>query len=303
MAGERQGRALGEGGIAARVGQRHQDQGRRVVGSDHGAARPLGRVDEALVGAEAGAELGGVGERLGQVGEIGLGERARRRPRAVVAGGVVHPGLGRGQLGQQRIGLRGRAEPVRVLEPALIARQVRGAVAQRGERAVEHHETVHQAGEAQRQVLDHRGAEVTAGRDDPVQPELIAHQRRQVEAVGHHVVQSVGAAVGIAEPAQVRRDHLEAPPGELGDVAGPDAARHGPAVHQQQRHPAAPVAVFRRQAPERQAGAPHRRVPRRAGERAHRARSRTSTPTSAGIPVSGSRLASVAVRWPILGSA
>ena len=80
----------------------------------------------------------------------------------------------------------------------------------------------------------------------------LCQQLRHVLRVGGHVVAVVGRQRRVAEPAQVRSDHLEAGSGERLDVALPDAARLGPAVDQQQRLAALARAVV--------------------GQRAHRAR-------------------------------
>src|SRR5262245_23322965 len=90
----------------------------------------------------------------------------------------------------------------------------------------------------QRQVLDHRAAEVAAEQHDPVVTEHVVHERIQIEGVAGDVVKAVRTELAVAETSQVRHDHLEAGLGQRGDDLPEDPLGLGPAVDAHERHTA-----------------------------------------------------------------
>ena len=142
--------------------------------------------ERALVAAEAGAQLGGVGERLGVEVDGLVAERPRMGPEATgVEGGDVPPPLARrGQLGGQRVCVGALATEV----VAGLAR--RAGVGDGGHlglhvrhRRVEQHHPVDPLRMAQGELLDHRAAQVAAEHDDRFEAELVVHERVQVAGV------------------------------------------------------------------------------------------------------------------------
>ena len=77
------------------------------------------------------------------------------------------------------------------------------------------HSCGHEAGVAEREVVEHRRRRGRRRRPThALVAEHVVHERVQVERVRGDVVEAVGREVGVAEAAQVGRDHLEAGVGE-----------------------------------------------------------------------------------------
>ena len=108
--------------------------------------------------------------------------------------------------------------------------------------AVEEHLALHEAREAQPEVLDHAAAEVAAGGAAALVAEHVGHERVHVARVRREVVEAVRGQPGVAEAAQIRDDHLEAGTRQRRDVAPPDPLGLRPSVDEQQRVPALPRA-------------------------------------------------------------
>ena len=98
-------------------------------------------------------------------------------------------------------------------------------------------------GEPQREVLDHRAAEIAAHQHGALVAEVVVHERVHVACVRRDVVEPVRPDVGFAEAAQVGHDDFEAGAGQRLDHAPPDALRLGPAVYEHERPGATCVLV------------------------------------------------------------
>ena len=164
----------------------------------------------------------------------------RPEARRVEGGDVAAALLLRVELGGQPVGVGALAHEV----VARLARRSRAHARHaffvvRQWRVEQHHPGREALGEPEREVLDHRTAEIAADEHDALVAEVIVHERVQVARMAGDVVEAVRGDVGVAEPAQVGNDDLEARLGERLDHAPPDALRLGPAVDEQQRPGAA----------------------------------------------------------------
>ncbi len=99
--------------------------------------------------------------------------------------------------------------------------------------------------EPQRQVVEHEPAQVAAGRHAPFVAEHVRHERVHVACVRRDVVVVVVGEPRVAEPREVRHDHLEPRRDQRLDVPPPDPLRLRPPVQQQQREAARALAHVR----------------------------------------------------------